>query len=131
VSVKFRLGTVSLQVSIRPVGDVTILDLRGRSTIGGDTDLLSSHLQGFVANRVTKVLLNLADLTQIDSSAVSILVAAYVSLTRLGGELKLLQPRGRVLTVLEMIHLLDIIPSFEEEAQALASFHTRGYSAKP
>ena len=128
---KFRPGAVSLQVSIRQVGDIPILDLRGRSTIGSDSDLLRSHLQALVANRAPKLLLNLAELTQIDSSAVSILVAAYVSLTRLGGELKLLQPRGRVLTVLEMIHLLDIIPSFEEEAQALASFHTRGYSAKP
>jgi anti-sigma B factor antagonist len=118
-------------VSIRQVGEVTVLDLRGRSTIGSDTDLLSSHLQALVANQVHKLLLNLADLTQIDSSAVSILVGAYVSITRLGGELKLLQPSGRVLTVLNMIHLLDIIPSFEDETQALASFRTRGHSAKP
>ena len=74
---KFRLGAVSLQVSLRQVGDVTILDLRGRSTIGSDTELLRSHLQALVANRV------------------------------------------------------HIIPSFEDEAQALASFQTRGYSAKP
>jgi anti-anti-sigma factor len=81
--VKFRRGAVSLQVSIRQVGDVTILDLRGRSTIGSDTELLRSHLQALVANRVHKLLLNLAELTQIDSSAVSILVRTYVSLTRL------------------------------------------------
>jgi anti-anti-sigma factor len=129
--VKFRPGAVSLQVSIRQVGDVTILDLRGRSTIGSDTELLRSHLQALVANRVHKLLLNLAELTQIDSSAVSILVRTCVSLTRLGGELKLLRPSGRVLMLLNMIHLLDIIPSFEDETQALASFQTRGYSAKP
>ena len=128
---RVRSGAVSLQVSIRQLGDVTILDLRGRSTIGPDTDRLSSHLQALVANRVSKLLVNLADLTQIDSSAISILVRTYVSLTRLGGELKLLQPRGRVLTVLNMIHLLDIIPSFDDETQALACFRTRGYSAKP
>jgi anti-anti-sigma factor len=128
---KFRLGAVSLQVSIRQVGDVTILDLRGRSTIGSDTELLRSHLQALVANRVHKLLLNLAELTQIDSSAVSILVRTYVSLTHLGGELKLLRPSGRVLLLLNMIHLLDIIPSFEDETQALASFRTQGYSARP
>jgi anti-sigma B factor antagonist len=128
---KFRLGAVSLQVSIRQVGDVTILDLRGRSTIGSDTELLRSHLQALVANRVHKLLLNLAELTQIDSSAVSILVRTYVSLTHLGGELKLLRPSGRVLMLLNMIHLLDIIPSFEDETQALASFQTQGYSARP
>jgi anti-anti-sigma factor len=129
--VKFRPGAVSLQVSIRQVGDVTILDLRGRSTIGSDTELLRSHLQALVANRVHKLLLNLAELTQIDSSAVSILVRTYVSLTHLRGELKLLRPSGRVLMLLNMIHLLDIIPSFEDETQALASFRTQGYSAKP
>jgi anti-anti-sigma factor len=121
---------MSLEVSIRQVGDISILDLRGRSTIGGDTDLLSKNLQALVAGRVHKVLLNLAELTQIDSSAVSILVRTYVSLTRQGGELKLLRPSGRVLTVLNMIHLLDIIPSFEDETKALASFRSRGYSAK-
>jgi anti-anti-sigma factor len=128
---KFRLGAVSLQVSIRQVGDVTILDLRGRSTIGSDTELLRSHLQALVANRVHKLLLNLAELTQIDSSAVSILVRTYVSLTHLRGELKLLRPSGRVLMVLNTIRLLDIIPSFEDETQALASFRTQGYSARP
>ena len=122
---------MSLEVSIRQVGDISILDLRGRSTIGSDTDLLSKNLQALVADRVRKVLLNLADLTQIDSSAVSILVRTYVSLTRQGGQLKLLRPSGRVLTVLNMIHLLDIIPSFEDETKALASFGSRGYSAKP
>lgn len=128
---KFRFGAVSLQVSIRQVGDVTILDLRGRSTIGSDTELLRSHLQALVANRVHKLLLNLAELTQIDSSAVSILVRTYVSLTHLRGELKLLRPSGRVLMVLNTIRLLDIIPSFEDETQALASFQTQGYSARP
>jgi anti-sigma B factor antagonist len=65
---------VGLQISIRESGDVTILDLQGRATIGVDSDLLIRHLQRLVANGVRKVLLNLADLTQIDSSGVSIIV---------------------------------------------------------
>lgn len=123
-------AVVGLQISIRKSGDVTILDLLGRSTIGGDSDLLSSHLKKLVASDVRKLLLNLAELTQVDSSGISIIVRTYASLRRQGGALKLLCPRGRVLAVLRVIHLLDVIPSFEDETQALASFPPRGYSAK-
>jgi anti-sigma B factor antagonist len=123
---------VGLQISIRESGDITVLDLRGRSTIdGGASELLSKHVQKLVANGVRKVLLNLIDLIQVDSSGVSIIVATYFSLKRQGGELKLLCPRGRVLEVLTLFHLLDTIPSFEDEAQALASFRPRGCSATP
>ena len=122
---------MSLQISIRESDDVTILDLRGRATIGADSELLSSHLRELVAKGVRKLLLNLADLTQVDSSGVSTVVRTYVSLRRQGGDLKLLRPCGRVLIVLRVIQLLDIIPSFEDETQALASFRPRGYSAKP
>lgn len=95
------------------------------------SELLSKHLQELVADGVRRVLLNLIDLTQVDSSGVSIIVATYASLERQGGELKLLCPRGRVLEVLTLFHLLDTIPSFEDEAQALASFRSRGRSATP
>jgi anti-anti-sigma factor len=122
---------VDLQISIRESGDVTILDLRGRATIGVDSDLLISHLQRLVANGVRKLLLNLADVTQLDSSGISAITGTYVSLARQGGSLKLLRPRGRVRTVLRVIRLPDIIPTFEDETQALASFQLRGYSAKP
>ena len=121
---------MGLQISIRESGDVTILDLLGRSTTGGDSELLRSHLQKLVANDVRKLLLNLADLTQVDSSGVSAIVSTYVSLRRQGGDLKLLCPRGRVREVMGVIHVLDLIPTFEDETQALASFGPRGYSAK-
>jgi anti-sigma B factor antagonist len=121
---------VGLQISIRVSGDVTILDFRGRATIGADSELLSSHLRELIANGVRKLLLNLADLTQLDSSGISTIVGSYVSLRRQGGDLKLLCPRGRVVMVLKVLHLLDIIPSFNDETQALASFQPRGFSAK-
>jgi len=122
---------VGLQISIRESGDVTILDLRGRSTIdGGESELLSQHLQKLVANGVRKVLLNLRELTQVDSSGVSIIVRTYVSLKRQGGDLGSLRPGGRVLEVFRVLHLLNTIPTFENEAQALASFRPRGYSAR-
>jgi len=122
---------IGLQISIRKSGDVTVLDLRGRSTIDGESELMSSHLKELVANGVRKLLLNLADLTQVDSSGVGVIVGTYVSLKRQGGELKLLCPCDRVLEVLTVFRLLDTIPSFEDEVQALASFQPLGYLAKP
>ena len=121
---------MSLQISIRESGDVTILDLQGRATIGADTELLSSHLQELVALGVRKLLLNLADLTQVDSSGVSTIVGRYVSLRRQGGSLKLLRPCGRVRAALRVIRLLEIIPTFEDETQALASFRPQGYTCQ-
>jgi len=121
---------MGLRISIRESGDVTIMDLQGRSTIsGGESELLSVQLQELLANGVRKLLLNVRDLSQVDSSGVSIIIETYVSLKRHGGDLKLLCPGGRVLQVLSVFHLLDIIPSFDDEAQALASFGPRSYSA--
>ena len=123
---------MGLQISIRESGDVTILDLQGRSTInGGESELLNSRLKKLVASGVRKLLLNLADLTQVDSSGVSIIVGTYVSLRAKGGEPKLLCPCGRVLEVLRILHLLEMIPNFEDETQALASFRPLSYFAKP
>jgi anti-sigma B factor antagonist len=121
---------VGLQISTRKSGDVTIVDLRGRSTIdGGESESLSYQLQKLVANGVRKLLLNLADMTKVDSSGVAIIVRTYVSLKRQGGDLKLLSPSGRVLEVLILFKLIDTIPSFQNEDEALASFRPRGYSA--
>ena len=114
---------MGLQIAIRESGDVAILDLQGRLTFSsGESVLLRSNLQKLVDNGVRKLLLNLADLTQIDSSGISIIVEMCVSLRRKGGDLKLLRPCGRVLEVLTVFRLQDVIPSFENEAQALATF---------
>ena len=123
---------MGLQVSIRKSGDVTILDVRGRSTVdNGESELLSSHLQELVANGTRKLLLNLGDLTQVDSSGISIIVESYVSLKRQGSDLRLLCPRGRVLEVFRVLRLLETIPSFEDEAQAVDSFRPLSYFARP
>ena len=121
---------MGLQISIRETGDVTVLDLCGRSTIDdGSSELLGSQLRKLVASGVRKLLLNLINLTQVDSSGISVIVGIYVSLKRQGGELKLLCPCGRVLEVLTVFHLLSTIPTFEDEAQAVASFQPRSQSA--
>jgi len=113
---------VGLQISTRESADVTILDLQGRVTVGNGRFLLSVHLSKLVAKGVRKLLLNLADVTHLDSSGVSAVVGTYVSLSRQGGSLKLLCPCARVQDVLRVMRVADIIPTFEDEKPALASF---------
>jgi anti-anti-sigma factor len=123
---------VALQVSIRESADVTILDLRGRLTINDDAcELLRSQLQELTANGARKFLLNLSDVTQIDSSGVTIIVKTYRSLRGQSGDLRLLRPSGHALEVFRALHLLEMIASFEEEKLALASFSRVSCLAKP
>ena len=91
---------------------------------------LDHRLKELVANGVRNLLLNLAGLTQVDSSGVAVIIKAYVCLRDRGGELKLLCPCGRVLEVLTLFRLPEIIPSFDDETEALASFRPeRSYAA--
>jgi anti-sigma B factor antagonist len=122
---------VDLQISIRESGGVTIVDLQGRATIGADSDLLNGYLQELVTKGVRKLLVNLGGVTQLDSSGISAIAGTSVSLGQQGGSLRLLCPRGRVQAVLRVIRLPDIIPTFEDETEALASFLPQSYSARP
>ena len=123
---------MALQISIRESGDVTILDLHGRATINdGESELLKSQLQELIAKGVGKFLLNLADLSQVDSSGLSIIAKTCASLRDQGGDLRILRPRGAVLQVLKVLRLPAVIPTFEDENQALASFRPLSKFAKP
>ena len=115
---------MGLQISIRESDGVTIVDLKGKATLGDDNDLLKSNLRKLVASGVRNLLLNLANLTQVDSSGIGTIASAFVSLRRQGGNLKLLRPQGRVRAALDLTRLLDHIPTFEDEAQALAGFRS-------
>ncbi len=114
---------MGLQIAVRQTADVTILDLQGRATIGRGNDLLSSQLRKLIDDGARKLLLNLAGATQVDSSSISTIVRTFVSLRNQGGSLKLLNPRGRVRMALAVLHLFDVIPTSEDETQAVASFH--------
>jgi len=120
---------VSLQISIREAAGVTIVDLEGRATIGADNDLLNSNLRKLVVNGARNLLLNLEDLTQVDSSSIGTIAGTFVSVSRQGGTLKLLHPRGRVRAALDVMKWCEYIHTFEDEAQALASFHLDADSA--
>ena len=122
---------LGIEISVRKSGDVTTLDLQGRSTIDGESELLSSKLKKIAGEGARKLLLNLADLTHVDSSGVSVIVDACVYLRRQGGDLRLVSPQGRVREVLMLFRLLEVIASFEQESQALASFGRAVWTQSP
>ncbi len=115
-------AVVSLEAAIRQSGDVTILDLVGRVTTDQGQEVLAAELRRLVDGGTRKLLVNLERVAQIDSSGISSLVRAFVTLGRSGGSLKLLRPQGRVRDVLEMTRLLTVMAAFDDEAAALASF---------
>jgi anti-sigma B factor antagonist len=113
---------MGLQLAVRHVGDVVIVDLQGKATIGRASEILNNQLRQLIDDGTNKILVNLTDVTQLDSSSISTIVRAFVSLKNRGASLKLLRPHGNVRLVLETLHLLEAIPSAEDEAQAIASF---------
>ena len=112
---------MGLQISTRQFSDITILDLRG-NLLGSEGDRLRVLLKSLLDIQANKLLLNLTDLRQIDSYGISVVVQAHLSLKKRGGELKLLAPGGQTLKALTVLHLLELIPKFEDENKALASF---------
>src|ERR1700685_4719178 len=100
-----RKPPISLELAKRVAGDVTIIDLHGRCTLGDETEILDRELKKSIEGGCRKLLLNLTELSQIDSTGVSIIVASSVSLKRQKAQAKLLHPTGRVQTVLAITHL--------------------------
>ena len=119
------LGAVAmgLQLCVRHAADVVILDLHGKATIGRANDFLDGQLRQLIELGTSKLLVNLTDVTQLDSSSIASIVRAFSALRHRGASLKLLRPRGNVRLVLETVHLLDVIPSIEDETQAISSFN--------
>ncbi len=113
---------MGLQISARKSGNVTILDLQGRITIGASNDALGTELRRLAETPPCDILVNLAGVTQMDSSGISTLVRSFVTLERNGGGLKLLNPTGHVKEVLELTRLINSIPTHTDEEKAVASF---------
>ena len=82
---------------------------------------MSACIEELIAN-VRKLLMNFSNTTQVDSSGVSVIIATFVFLKGTGGDLRLLCSRGRVLELFTLLRLPEVIPTFEDETQALASF---------
>jgi anti-sigma B factor antagonist len=122
IGIDVESAVMGLQLFVRHSADVAIIDVHGKATIGPANDILRNQLRRLIEGGTSKVLVNLTDATQLDSSSIGTIVSAFISLKRQGANLKLLRPRGNVRLVLETVHLLDVIPSIEDEPQAIASF---------
>jgi anti-sigma B factor antagonist len=106
----------------RTIGDVRVLDWSGRITHGEETIALRQALRDLVQEGARKIVLNLGGVNYIDSSGIGELVAAYTSVTNLGGQLKLLNLTKRIRELLAITKLLTVFDVYDSESAAVASF---------
>jgi anti-sigma B factor antagonist len=111
-----------LDVNERQAGDVTILDLTGEVRLGDSSVALRDSVRKLADGGKNKVLLNLAGVKYIDSSGIGELIANYTTVSRQGGQLKLLNLTDRIQNLLVITKLLTVFDSYDNEAEALKSF---------
>jgi anti-sigma B factor antagonist len=111
-----------LDLKERQAGDVTILDLTGEVRIGEGSVALRDSIRNLADQGKKKVLLNLAGVKYIDSSGIGELIANYTTISRQGGQLKLLKLTDRVQNLLVITKLLTVFDSYDDESEALKSF---------
>ena len=111
-----------LDVKERQAGDVTILDMSGEVRIGEGAVSLRDSIRQLADQGKKKVLLNLAGVKYMDSTGVGELIANYTTVTRQGGQLKLLSLTQRIRDLLVITKLLTVFDSYDNEAEALKSF---------
>jgi len=113
---------MSMKVKIRQVDDVTILDLSGRITLGEGSVTLRDSVRDLVAKGTKHILLNLGDISYIDSSGIGELVSAFTSVKNSGGELKLLNLTKKVHDLLQITKLYTIFDIWDNETSAITAF---------
>jgi len=110
----------NVHIATRLVEDVTILDLEGRLILGPATEALSARLQETITKGSRKLLVNMKAVSQVDTTGISTLVRAFVSMQRAGGRFALFHLAERVRLVMDMTRLLNVIPNYADEPEALA-----------
>jgi len=113
---------VTMKASTRQVDGVTIVDLSGRITLGEGSVILRDTVREVVGQGNKKILLNLGDVTYIDSSGIGELVSAFTSVRNQGGELKLLNLTKKVHDLLQITKLYTVFDIRDDEAGAIKSF---------
>lgn len=111
-----------LDVKERQAGDVTILDLTGAVRIGEGSIALRDAIRDLAGQGKKKLLLNLAGVNYVDSSGIGELIANYTTVSRQGGQLKLLNLTDRIQNLLVITKLLTVFDVYENEPEALKSF---------
>jgi len=115
-----------MQIHQRSVGDVTIIDLSGKMTLGEGDELLRDKVNSLIAQAQKKLVLNLAEVPYIDSAGLGEIVRTYTTVSRQGGVLKLLALTKRIQDLLAITKLLTIFETFDTEDEALKSFSSTG-----
>jgi anti-sigma B factor antagonist len=113
---------MSIKLSSRQVGDVTVVDAAGRITLGEGSSALRDMLRDMVAKGQKKILLNLSEVSYIDSSGIGELVSGFTTVTNQGGSLKLLGLTKRVKDLLQITKLYTVFDVHDDEASAVRSY---------
>ncbi len=113
---------MSVKMSSRQVGDVTVVDATGRITLGEGASVFRDVIRDLAAKGNKKILVNLADVSYIDSSGIGEMVSSFTTVTNHGGQLKLLSLTKRVKDLLQITKLYTVFEVFEDEASAVRSF---------
>src|SRR5205823_7385495 len=113
---------MSLKSSQRQVDGVTILDLSGRITLGEGSVVLRDTIREVLGKGEKKILLNLGDVTYIDSSGIGELVSAFTAVRKEGGDLKLLNLTKKVHDLLQITKLYTVFDVKDDEAAAISAF---------
>jgi anti-sigma B factor antagonist len=113
---------MSITLNTRTAGDVTIMDVSGRIVLGEETGTLRREIRKLVEKGSVRILLNMSGVTYVDSSGVGELVAAYVSVRKEGGAMKLVSLPARLEELLLVTKLCVIFDILEDEDHAIQSF---------
>ena len=113
---------MDIRIEERIVGDVTILDIDGRLTIGLPAQRLKDKINSLTSEQRVQIVLNLKNVPYIDSSGLGQLVASYGSVVKAGGALKLLNVGSRNNDLLSITRLVTVFESFDTEAEAVQSY---------
>ena len=113
---------MSVKLTVRQVGDVSVVDAVGRITLGEGSSAFRDCVRDLVGKGSTKILLNLGEVSYIDSSGIGELVSGFTTATNHGGRLKLLNLNKRVQDLLQITKLYTVFDVFEDEAAAVRSF---------
>jgi anti-sigma B factor antagonist len=113
---------VTMKANNRQVGGITVVDMSGRITLGEGSVVLREAVKDLIAKGQKKILLNLGDVTYIDSSGIGELVSAFTSVRNQGGELKLLKLTKKVHDLLQITKLYTVFDIKDDETAAIQSF---------
>src|SRR5262245_54790318 len=111
-----------MQIDQRAVGDVMVLDVKGKITLGEGDELLKDKVNSLINQGHKKILLNLGDVPYIDSAGLGEIVRTYTTVSRQGGSLKLMNLTKRIQDLLAITKLLTVFETYESEPDAIKSF---------